>query len=223
MSSDYHSTESGVGVRNLPSVKTPRNGLSRRHCCFGAEDAPAWRPGSRADGAGAVRAELLSHEMLLDSSVLLSFFLKFRFPPLTFGHMERSFGSSQGQTSFPCSPLSGAAELRASHTEGKTLPAERLPPPYCRGLEPEPESPRGVPSAPYSTSGVDFQPVALSVWMGRQRPPGLVGSGMLRVSSVGGEVSVTDTPALTVWPLSGRPLPSPPEVAQCFEPQGLLG
>lgn len=128
MSSDYHSTESGVGVRNLPSVKTPRNGLSRRHCCFGAEDAPAWRPGSHADGGGAVRAELLSREMLLDSSVLLSFFLKFRFPPLTFGHVERSFGSSQGQTSFPRSPLSGAAEPRASHTEGKTLPAERLRP-----------------------------------------------------------------------------------------------
>lgn len=125
MSSDYHSTESGVGVRNLPSVKTPRNGLSRRHCCFGAEDAPAWRPGSRADGGGVVRAELLSREMLLDSSVLLSFFLKFRFPPVTFGHMERSFGSSQGQTSFPCSPLSGAAEPRASHTEGKTLSQQK--------------------------------------------------------------------------------------------------
>lgn len=176
MSSDYHSTESGVGVRNLPSVKTPRNGLSRRHCCFGAEDAPAWRPGSRADGAGAVRAELLSREMLLDSSVLLSFFLKFRFPPLTFGHMERSFGSSQGQTSFPCSPLSGAAEPRASHTEGKTLPAERLPPPYCRGLEPEPESPRGVPSAPYSLASTfslwrfpcGWGGSDLPVWWGRE-------------------------------------------------------
>lgn len=51
--------------------------------------------------------------------------------------------------------------------------------------------------------------------------PGLVGSGILPVSSV--ERCLADAPALAVWPLSGRPLPSPQEVAQRFELQGLLG